>query len=82
VLGDAKLAPVPQSLIKAVEELLTNKEYSDQIDPADLTTTIRASLGEAESEAKIFAATHNIPLWKAMTSVFFKRCKRGRRRAA
>lgn len=82
VLGNAKLAPVPQSLIKAVEELMTNKEYTEQIDPADLTTAIRAGLGEAESEAKIFAATHNIPLWKAMTSVFFKRCKRGRRRAA
>ena len=82
VLGNAKLAPVPQSLIKAVEELMTNKEYSDHIDPADLTTAIRASLGDAESKAKIFAATHNIPLWKAMTTVLFKRCKRGRSRAA
>ena len=82
VLGDAKLAPVPASLIRAVEELLVNKEYSVQIDPGDLTTTIRAGLGEAESEAKIFAATHNIPMWKALVSVLFKRCKRGRRRAA
>jgi len=62
--------------------LMTNKEYSDHIDPADLTTAIRASLGDAESKAKIFAATHNIPLWKAMTTVLFKRCKRGRSRAA
>lgn len=82
VLGDAKLAPVPAVLIKAVEDLMNNKEYAGQIDPSDLTTYIRAGAGEAESEAKIFAATHNIPLWKAMTSVLFKRCKRGRRRAA
>jgi hypothetical protein len=82
VLGNAKLAPVPQMLIKAVEELLCNKEYSELIDPGDLTTAIRASIGEAESEAKIFAATHNINVWKAMVTVLFKRCKRGRRRAA
>jgi hypothetical protein len=82
VLGNAKLAPVPAALIKAVEELLTNKEFSEQIDPADLTTAIRAGIGEAESEAKIFSATHNIPLWKALTSIMFRRCKRGRRRAA
>jgi hypothetical protein len=82
VIGNAKLAPVPAALIRASEELLCNKEFSEFIDPADLTTAIRASLGEAESEAKIFAATHNVPLWKAMTSIMFKRCKRGRRRAA
>lgn len=82
VLGDAKLAPVPQMLIKAVEELLCGKEFAGQIDAADLTTAIRASLGEAESEAKIFAATHNVPIWKALTSVLYRRCKRGRRRAA
>lgn len=82
VLGPAKLSPVPAAVIKATEELLTNKEYAGQIDPGDLTTAIRASLGEAESEAKIFAATHNIPLWKALTPILFKRCKRGRRRAA
>lgn len=82
VVGEAKLAPVPATIIKAAEELLCNKEYSEFIDPPDLTTAIRAGMGEAESEAKIFAATHNIPLWKAMTIVMFKRCKRGRRRAA
>lgn len=82
VLGDAKLAPVPAAFIRATEELLCNKEFSEHVEPADLTTAIRASLGEAESETKIFAATHNVPIWKAMTSVLFKRCKRGRRRAA
>lgn len=82
VLGQAKLAPVPAALIKAVEQLLLDKEFKDQIDPGDLTTAIRGDLTEAEAEAKIFAATHNIPLWKALTTVLFKRCKRGRRRAA
>jgi hypothetical protein len=82
VISEAKLAPVPSALIKATDEILSNKEYVDLIDPADLTTAIRSGLAETESEAKVFAATHNIPLWKAMTSVLFKRCKRGRRRAA
>lgn len=82
VLTAAKLAPVPASLIKAAEELLCNPEYSKHIDAGDLTTCIRGSLGDAENEAKIFAATHSIPMWKAMTTVLFKRCKGGRRRAA
>jgi hypothetical protein len=82
VITAAKIAPVPAVLIKSVEALMTEKEYTGQIDPGDLTTAIRAGLGEMETEAKVFAATHNIPLWKAMTSIMFKRCKRGRRRAA
>lgn len=82
VITAAKIAPVPAALIKAVEALMCDKDFTTQIDPGDLTTAIRSGLGEVESEAKIFAATHNIPLWKAMTSVMFKRCKHGRRRAA
>lgn len=78
----AKIAPIPAALIKAVEELMTSKEFAPQIEAADITTAIRLGLGEVESEAKVFAATHNIPMWKAMTSIMFKRCKRGRRRAA
>jgi hypothetical protein len=78
----AKIAPIPAALIKAVEDLMNNKEFAPQIEPADITTAIREGLGEVESEAKVFAATHNIPMWKAMTSIMFKRCKRGRRRAA
>lgn len=82
VITAAKIAPVPAVLIKSVEALMTDKEYAGLVDPPDITTAIRASLGELESEAKVFSATHNIPLWKAMTSIMFKRCKRGRRRAA
>ena len=82
VIGNAKLAPVHAALIKAVEELLTNKDYADQVDAGDLTTMIRGSINEAEAEAKIVAATETIPFWKALTAVMLKRCKRGRRRAA
>lgn len=82
VLTGAKIAPVPAGLIKAVEHLMFDQEMASQIDPPDITTAVRASLGEIESEAKLFAATHNIPLWKALASTLFKRCKRGRRRAA
>jgi hypothetical protein len=82
VLTGAKIAPVPAGLIKAVEHLMFDPELSPQVDPADITTAIRANLGEIESEAKLFAATHNISLWKALATTLFKRCKRGRRRAA
>ena len=82
VITAAKIAPLPAALIKAVEELMSNADYSAQVDPGDITTMIRADLAAAEAEAKIFAATHNVPLWKALTSVMFRRVKRGRRRAA
>jgi len=81
LVGEAKLAPVPAAIIKAADEIMFGAEFAGQVEAADLTTAIRASLGEAESEAKIFAATHGVPFWKAMTSVLFKRCKRGRKRA-
>jgi len=82
VITKAKIAPVPAGLIKAVEALMTNSEFAAHVDPADITTAIRGDLADIESEAKIFAATHSVPVWKATASVMFKRCKRGRRRAA
>lgn len=82
VLSDAECAPVSASGIKAVEMLLHDAEYAGQVDPADLTTTIRAMGSTAEQEAKVFAAAHNVPLWRALGIVLFKGSRRGRRRAA
>jgi hypothetical protein len=82
VCGQAKLAPVSAAIIKAVESLMTDREYAEQVVAADLTTIIREGAADAEGEARVFAAAHSVPLWKALAAILFKRCRRGRRRAA
>lgn len=82
VCASAKLAPVSAAIIKAVEALMTDKEYAEHINPADLTTCLREGGVDAEGEARVFAAAHSVPLWKALAAILFKRAKRGRRRAA
>lgn len=82
VIGKAKLAPVSAAIIKASEALMCDREYAEHVDPEDLTTVIRAGANDAEGEARVFAAAHNVPLWKALAAILFKRCRRGRRRAA
>jgi hypothetical protein len=81
VVTKAKIAPVPASLIKAVEEIICNPEHKAII-PDDVTTVIRRDLGELENAAKVRSAAADIPLWKALTEKLIERCRRGRRRAA
>lgn len=83
VIGQAKIAPVSAAIIKATEALMADRQYSEQVEPADVTTALRAFASDAEGEARVFAAAHSVPLWKAMAAVLFKRCKKhGRKRAA
>jgi hypothetical protein len=82
VLATAACAPVTAAQIKAVETLLSDPEFRGEIEPGDLTTVIIAMRGEAEREAKLFAAAHKVPLWRALAIVWFRRKPRGRRRAA
>lgn len=82
VLAEARCAPVSAGAIKAVEMLLMDAEYAGQLSAEDLTTTIRAAGDAADQEARVFAAAHSVPAWKALGVVLFKRSRRGRRRAA
>jgi hypothetical protein len=82
VLANAQAAPLAAGSIKAVETLLHDPEYKGQVAAADITTAILAKGAELEKEAAVFAAAHNILLWKALTAVLFKEVRRGRRRAA
>lgn len=82
VCAQAKLAPVSAAIIKSVEALMCDREYSEHVIAADLTTIIREGASDAEGEARVFSAAHGVPLWKALAAILFKRCKRGRRRAA
>lgn len=82
VLAKAECAPVSASGIKAVEMLLFDKEYAGHVGADDLTTAIRGLGAAAEHEAKVFAAAHSVPLWRALGIVLFRRARRGRRRTA
>lgn len=82
VLAEAHCAPVRSDGIKAVDELLNGAEYKGQVEPADLTSAVMNLGAQAEQEARIFAAAHNVSVWRGLTVIWFKGARRGRRRAA
>lgn len=81
VLAGARMAPVSAAAVKAVEMLLADPEYRDEITAADITSTIMAMGARAETEARVFAAAHGVPLWRALGITWFKGRARGRKRA-
>lgn len=82
VLSKAGLAPIKDAHIKATELLITDPEFCDQFEPSDLTREIETAGITAENEAKLFAATHKVPFWKALASVWFRNTRKKRRAAA
>lgn len=82
VLAEARCAPVTAGQIKAVEMLLHDPEYRDHVVAADITSALLAlGVGEAEREAKVFAAAHSVPAWRALGIILYRKARRGRRRA-
>jgi hypothetical protein len=81
VLAKADLKPVTAHQIKAVELLLTDPEFCDQIEPQALTDAISGHSLVLDDEAKLFAATHKVAQWRALASVWFKRCRKRRQPA-
>ncbi|MGA0595427.1 hypothetical protein [Enterovirga sp. CN4-39] len=81
VLALAGFAPIQASHIKAVEQILTDEEAP--VRPEDLTRAVMAlGMGPAEKEAKLFAGTHNVPLWRGLVAVWLQALKKRRRPAA
>jgi hypothetical protein len=78
VLAAADLAPIQANQIKAVELLLTEAEFGEP-DPADITKAIVSVGAEAEKEAKLFAATHCVPVWRGLAAVWFKKVPKRRK---
>jgi|GEM_PF-3180706 len=69
----AKIAPLTQIEIKAIDLLVFGAEYQGQISDATLVTTISAMGRKAYSEANVFRAAHpTTPLWKALAITWFK----------
>ncbi|MDX3929280.1 MAG: hypothetical protein QHC90_26195 [Shinella sp.] len=82
VIANAERGPITAPQIKAVEMLLTEPEYENAITPDDLTIAIVDLLYTAEDEAKLFAATHKIPFWKALGITWFRKCRKRRGKLA
>jgi hypothetical protein len=79
VLVDAQCAPITAAQIRALELLCFDAEYRDSVDMVSVMLTLRSKLDQIEREAKTFASTHDIPIYKAMAITLFKSCKaRGR----
>ncbi len=73
-----KFRPITAAQIKAVEHLLTDPEFRDQIQPDDLAALLERDGDMHDSEAKRFAATHKVSTWKGLASVWFQKCRKRR----
>jgi hypothetical protein len=82
VLGKAQLAPITALQVRAAELLLTDPEFKDDVEPEALTEAIAGRGLVLEDEARAFAATHRLPLTRALASVWFKRTRKRRKPAA
>lgn len=82
VLAQAGCAPITAGQIKAAEMLLKEPEYADQITTEELVATIVAVRDTAAIDAKVFAAAHDVPAWKALGIIWFRSRHRGRRALA
>lgn len=81
VLAKANCAPVRADGVKAVETLLHDQQYKGEVAAEDITSTIMRLGPDLEREARVFAAAHSVPNWRAMAVTLFKEARRGRRRA-
>lgn len=73
ILVNAGVTPIKADQIKAVETLLTDDQFKGEITDDKLTAVIRGQDPTVwEKEGKTFAATHSVPLSKALASVWFR----------
>lgn len=84
ILVDAKRAPVGSIEIAAVNLLLTEPEWKDEIDPDDLSVLIRTKsardwVGHAEMNVR---KGMKMPMYRALAIAWFKKVPKRRRAAA
>lgn len=82
IAASGRFAPITAAQIRAIEYLRTDPEFRDQISGDDLATLLTASGNQFDGEAKRFAATHKVSMWKALANVWFKNCRKKRAPAA
>jgi hypothetical protein len=78
VLVKAGMAPVVSPQIKAVETLLTDPEYCNDITAEKLTAAISGSWLIDHDEAKQLQIAHKWPFWKALAIHWFRNTKKSR----
>jgi hypothetical protein len=74
ILCAAGVAPIKADHIKAIERLMKEEEFG-LLDFDALSASIVA-YPSFEKDAKTFAATHGLPLWKALSAVWFQKGKK------
>jgi hypothetical protein len=80
VAVEGRLSPVSSGMIKAIERLLFDAEYSGEISEGDIAAILLGG-HDLENEAKRFAAEHKQPVWRGLASVIWmKKRRRGRGR--
>ena len=73
-----KFKPITAAHIKAVEHLLNDPEFRDQIVAEDLAAMLERDGNMHDGEAKRFAATHKVSTWKGLASVWFQKTRKRR----
>lgn len=82
ILVKAECAPISAHEIRAAELLMTDPEFTDHIEPDAIVDVIQATEDMAKGEARLFAKTHCVPLWRGMAAVWFKKARKRRKVAA
>jgi hypothetical protein len=80
ILVQGRCAPVAAGQIRAVEILLFDEEYREDIDAERIVNALLALGDDADREAAVFAAAHRVPLFKALAIVLFRKGNRRARR--
>jgi hypothetical protein len=76
ILRTAQCAPLTAAEIKAVELLLFDDEFAGEITKEEIVEIILSKGDLLEHDAKLFAATHRLPQWKALARVIFRSARR------
>lgn len=74
----AGFAPIKAEHIKAMAHLMTDPEFSGQVQLEDVAVAVKAIGTAGDTEAKRFAATHSTSVWKGLASVWFQKTRKRR----
>lgn len=73
-------APISADMIKAVDAILHEKEYSGEVAPEDLLTVL-IKLPQLQGKITETMVARQLPKWRAMTVILFQNCRKTRRKA-
>lgn len=80
ILAKAECAPVSAAGIKAVEFLLHEPEFGQEIESHEALSAAIAAMGDgALVEAKKYAADHCVPTWRGLASAWFRKTRKRRK---